>query len=114
MICNNCKAENSADTKFCRNCGKPLELSTIDRYPQLKLKPTSVYKLKPKKLLIIIHLFVLFFLFSIAWIYFGADYIGGFLTFLSLSIIYFLIFRKQIISKKINDVADYFQSTQNK
>ena len=119
MICNNCKAENSEDTKFCRNCGKPLELSTIDRYPQLKLKPTSVYKLEPFPAMHYGVLFMSLLLFLMSLVAYVDDKAGdapwelptiSFIIF----IIYFLIFRKQILPQKIHDVADYFQSTQNK
>lgn len=62
MLCNNCKTENTPGVKFCHSCGKPLECSMIDRYSELKLKPTSVCKLKRSYLLAgVIAAIVIFF-----------------------------------------------------
>lgn len=51
MKCKECNTENEIGAKYCRKCGAELETtkpSPIERFPEYKFKPTSVYKLKGK------------------------------------------------------------------
>lgn len=46
-ICNKCGLHNDKEAKFCRSCGcELLPANVMDRYPKLKLRPTSLYSWK--------------------------------------------------------------------
>ena len=122
MLCNNCKTENTSGVKFCHSCGKPLECSMIDRYPELKLKPTSVYKLPHRPLTvttIILYILVCgvgFLGLITVWELIGHNRVtlvfGLFcsLVMALLPVVGFDIFKRQ----NLKAVADYFETTNNK
>lgn len=124
MTCNNCKTENETGMKFCHCCGKPLELSTIDRYPQLKLKPTSSYRLKKRPLsifLMIIYTLVTTVMSAIGVVFCIKSLMGESDTFNDIlpffiipAILLIILGRRWFRSHNLNKIADYFQTTNKK
>lgn len=130
MRCTNpdCKSENPAGAQFCHRCGRPLEVITIDRWPEYNLKPTSICRLKGKtkyKRLIIFYLFAIAILstFIIAIyitcdgeLFYGKeDGLNAFILFLEVFFIIMSIFHGcKAKNQDLKHVADYFQQTDNK
>lgn len=124
MRCNHCKTENVPGMKFCHSCGKPLECNTIDRYPELKLKPASSYRLKKRPLtivLLVIYVLVTTAMSAIGVVFCIKSLMGEGNTFniilplLILPAILLIIFgRRWFLSHNLHKIADYFQTTNKK
>lgn len=65
MKCSDCNTINEDNARFCRNCGQTLSIynTVMDKYPEYKFKPTSVYKLKRRPGWMILSIFL-----SLIWL----------------------------------------------